>query len=364
VTGRAAPLLAVDGGGSKVDAVVLTRDGSIVSAVRFASGEQDGQLHGDYLHLVNQALALAAARAGRDGDDRPLARLGVYCLAGADLPQDDRRIMRWLGKQGWTTENVLHNDTFAVLRAGTDRTWGVGIVCGSGTNCSALSPDGREYRLPAVGEISGDWGGGTDIGPAALWYALRAIDGRGERTVLSSAVPRHFGMRRPRQVMEAMYFGRLRSDRLVELPPLVFAAAEDGDAVARSIVDRQADEIAAMAAAAIRKLRMRDLDVHVVLGGGIFRNDFAAFFERIDDGIRRVAPRAEIIVLKAPPVVGAAMLGLDRIHAPRSAYGRVRAGLTHGRLARKLAAPNGKAAARAQEASANARAVAPRRKER
>jgi N-acetylglucosamine kinase-like BadF-type ATPase len=341
VTRRPAPLLAVDGGGSKVDAVVLTRDGSIVSTARFASGERDGQVHGDYLELVNAALGLAAVRAGRERDDRPLARLGIYCLAGADLPQDDRRILRWLGKQEWTTENILRNDTFAVLRAGTERTWGVGIVCGSGTNCSAISPEGREYRLPAVGEISGDWGGGSDIGPAALWYALRAQDGRGQRTTLSTLVPRYFGLRRPRQVMEAMYFGRLRHDRLVELPPLVFAAAEEGDAVAGSIVDRQADEIATMAGAAIRKLRMRDLDVHVVLGGGIFRNDFGAFFERIDDGIRRVAPRAEIIVLKAPPVVGAAMLGLDKVHAPKAAHDRVRAALTHGRLARRLATPNG-----------------------
>jgi len=176
-----------------------------------------------------------------------------------------------------------------------------------------------------------------DIGPAALWYALRATDGRGDRTALSSLVPEHFGMRRPRQVMEAMYFGRLRYDRLVELPPLVFAAAADGDAVARSIVDRQADEIATMATAAIRKLRMRDLDVHVVLGGGIFRNDLAAFFERIDDGICAVAPRAHIVVLKAPPVVGAALLGLDRIKAPKAAYARVRAALTHDRLAQRLA---------------------------
>jgi N-acetylglucosamine kinase-like BadF-type ATPase len=342
VSARAAPLLAVDGGGSKVDAVLLGRDGSIVGAARSSKHGLDGHLHGDYLDGVTDALVRLAASLGRASDERPIARLGVYCLAGADLPQDDRRIVRWLGQQGWTAEDVLRNDTFAVLRAGTDRTWGVGIVCGSGTNCSAISPDGREYRLPAVGEISGDWGGGMDIGPMALWHALRAQDGRGDRTALSKLVPQHFGMRRPRQVMEAMYFGRLRYDRLVELPPLVFAAAEGGDAVARSIVDRQADELATMASAAIRKLRMRDLDVHVVLGGGIFRNEFAAFFERIDDGIRRVAPRAEIIVLKAPPVVGAAMLGLDRIKAPRAAHTRVRVALTHERLARTLSAANRK----------------------
>ena len=333
MSARTAPLLAVDGGGSKVDAVLLARTGRVIGAARFSNREHDGHLHGEYLDDVEAAVRrLEGATGTRAADGRPLARLGMYCLAGADLPQDDRRIVRWLRKQPWTEESIVRNDTFAVLRAGTERTWGVGIVCGSGTNCSALSPVGREYRLPAVGEISGDWGGGMDIGPAALWHALRATDGRGERTSLTKLVAQHFGMKRARQVMEAMYFGRLRYDRLVELPPLVFAAAADGDKVARSIVDRQADEVATMATAAIRKLGMRELDVHVVLGGGIFRNRFPAFFERIDEGIRRVAPRARIIVLHAPPVVGAALLGLDRIGAPKTAYARVRDGLTHDML--------------------------------
>src|SRR5213593_5033727 len=112
-----------------------------------------------------------------------------YCLSGADLPADDRRILRWVAKHGWTEDDVLRNDTFAILRAGTDRTWGVGVVCGYGTNCSAVAPDGRTFRFPAIGDISGDWGGGSDIGRLALWYAVRAEDGRGDETELVHLVP-------------------------------------------------------------------------------------------------------------------------------------------------------------------------------
>ncbi len=325
-----APLLAVDGGGSKVDAVLLSREGHVITATRFSNQGGDGRPRTENLDAVTAAVAQLIAGRGPDPDGQ-LPRLGMYCLAGADLPQDERRILRWLSAQGWARENVLRNDTFAVLRAGTDRIWGVGIVCGFGTNCSALSPDGREYRLPAIGPLSGDWGGGIDIGAAALWYSVRAQDGRGERTSLARLVPQHFGMKRLRQVMEAMYLDRMAHDRVSELPPLVFGAAADGDRVARGIVDRQADEIATMAVAAIRRLRMDDLDVDVVLGGGIFRNRFPAFFERIRDGVGRAAPRARIIVLTSPPVVGAAMLALDHIGASRSAYARVRHELTHER---------------------------------
>lgn len=329
---RRAAVLAVDGGGSKVDAVLVARDGEVLAAARVANPNDGADPYG-YLDGVEAGVAEVIRHAGLDPGRRPLAPLGMYCLAGADLPADDRRMLRWISRQGWTSESVLRNDTFAVLRAGTDRTWGVGVVCGFGTNCSGVAPNGRTYRLPAVGPISGDWGGAIDVGGTALWHALRARDGRGPSTALAALVPEHFGMRRPRQVMEAMHLGRLDESRLAELAPLVFRAAVDGDRVALSIVERQTDEVATMATAAIRKLGMVRLDVHVVLGGGIFRNPFAAFYERIEDGVHGVCPTARITILAAPPVVGAALLGLDRVGASKAAKARVRAALTHARLA-------------------------------
>ena len=324
-------MLAVDGGGSKVDAVLLTRGGDIVAAVRLNNLDHDGTDSGTYLDGVESAVNAVRDRAGLH-PDRIVSPLGAFCLAGADLPADDRRIARWLVKRSFTEETIVRNDTFAVLRAGTERTWGVAVVCGYGTNCSGVAPDGRMFRLPAVGGISGDWGGGHDIGEMALWYALRAQDGRGEPTSLATLVPEHFGVHRPRQVMEAMYFHRLDEGRVIELPPVVFRAAAEGDVVARGIVDRQADEVVAMAGTAIRKLRMQRLDVDVVLGGGIFRNPYPAFFERIEQGLRATAIAVSITVLGAPPVVGATLLGLDRLGATKAARAKVRAALTHDRM--------------------------------
>ncbi len=329
-------LLAVDGGGSKVDAALVFRNGELAGAARIQNTDHDGTQSSTYLEGVALAVEAVCKDAGLDPLELPIAPLGVYCLAGADLPADDRRIGRWLSKHGWTGEDILRNDTFAVFRAGTERTWGVGVVCGYGTNCAAVAPDGRTFRFPAVGGISGDWGGGMDIGAMALWYAIRAQDGRGETTSLADLVPAHFGLARPRQVTEAVHFGRIDRDRLVELPPIVFRAASTGDAVARSILDRQADEVVAMAGTAIRKLGMTGLDVHVVLGGGIFHNEFSPFFERMKQGLRHVAPDVHVMVLEAPPVVGAALLGLDRLEASDDAKATVRAGLTGGRFAPAL----------------------------
>ena len=107
----------------------------------------------------------------------------------------------------------------------------------------------------------------------------------------------------------------------------------DGDELAQDIVNRQADEIVTMAGTAIRRLRMTKLDVEVVLGGGIFRNRNRSFYERIREGLLRVAPASSIVPLAAPPVVGAALIGLDLAGARPAARRRVRASLTDERLA-------------------------------
>jgi N-acetylglucosamine kinase-like BadF-type ATPase len=328
-----AAILAVDGGASKVDAALLRRDGTVIGAARVRSNGYEVTGDEAFLDDIARAIDEACRAAKIDGERRPVANTGVFCLAGADLPVDDRRIARGLHARGWSGADVLRNDTLAVLRAGTDRAWGVGIVCGSGMNCTGVSPAGRIFRFPALGIISGDWGGGGDLGGAALWHAVRAEEGRDGRTALRELVPQHFGFRRARQVTEAIHAGGIHEHRLRELAPVVFAAATGGDPIARAIVDRQADEVVGMAGTAIRRLRMTSSDPHVVLGGGIFRTTDRVFFERIADGLAAICAGATVRVLTAPPVVGAAMLGLDLVGASRAAHARAHDALTHERLA-------------------------------
>ena len=329
---RRPAVLAVDGGGSKMDAVLLRRDGTVLGARRVAAHGYQETGDEAFLDQIETAVIAVADEVGLDPARGPIAELGVFCLAGADLPVDDRRIARGLRRRGWAGRDVLRNDTFAVLRAGTERDWGVGVVCGAGTNCTAVAPDGRIYRFPAVGGISGDFGGGWDLGEQALWHAIRSEDGRGPKTSLQKAVPAYFGKTRPRTVMESLYLGGLDGERILELAPVLFAEARAGDDVARSVVDRQADEIALMATVAMRHLRITGLDPDVVLGGGVFRNEWEAFFQRIEAGIHAVASQARVVRLTSPPVVGAAMLGLDEVGAGRAAHGRARGSLTHERL--------------------------------
>ena len=68
-----------------------------------------------------------------------------------------------------------------------------------------------------------------------------------------------------------------------------------------------------MAVAMIRRLHLTRGDPVVVLAGGVFRARDTSFEARIAAGIHAVAPAATVRRLDAPPVLGAALLGLDRL---------------------------------------------------
>ena len=82
--------------------------------------------------------------------------------------------------------------------------WGVAVVCGAGINCVGVAPDGRHARFPALGWVTGDWGGGHDVGIAAVSAAARSEDGRGPKTTLEEVVPAHFGFTTPSELAEAI----------------------------------------------------------------------------------------------------------------------------------------------------------------
>jgi N-acetylglucosamine kinase-like BadF-type ATPase len=320
-------VLAIDGGASKVDLALVDSEGKLLAASRSAGNYHFGLGRNGSL----EALAAAIGRLGRASD---LAAIGVYCLAGADIPIDDRRITADLEAQRWTKRTIVRNDTFAVLRAGTDRKWGVAVVCGTGMNCAGVGPDGRSVRFPSFGELSGDRAhGGGWLGRAALGAAIRARDGRGPRTELEQVVPAYFGMARPTTLMEAVYLGRLDYERLSEVAPQVMRAATSGDAVAQELLGEMIDEIVVTVNAAIRRLHLTQRDVHVVLGGGILRHAHRTMIDRIASGIQAVAPDAVILRLEAPPVLGAALIGLEELRASAAARARLRHSLTHTRLA-------------------------------
>jgi N-acetylglucosamine kinase-like BadF-type ATPase len=328
-TGGARPdglVLAVDGGGVKTDLALLDSTGRLLSFVRGRGSSTHYLGVAGSVEVLEGLLADALSRAGLPPLHRPLAATAQVLLAGADLPQELSAVRARIEELGWSDRLVVDNDTLALLRAGTDRGWGIAVVCGAGMNCLGVAPDGREARFLALGEISGDWGGGGDVGMAALSAAARSADGRGPRTALETAVAAHFGLREPLEVSRAVHLRQIPERRLDELARVVFALW-DQDAVAAGIVGRLADEVIAFATAALRRLELTGSDPDVVLGGRLLKSLSETVVETITDGVTQVTPHARVLVAPSEPIVGAALLGLDALSIDARASARARAEL-------------------------------------
>jgi N-acetylglucosamine kinase-like BadF-type ATPase len=320
------PILAVDAGASKTDAWIVDASGALLGTAQGDGANHQFSGMDGAMDALEAAVSSALDDAGLDPERRPAVPLGVYCLAGMDLPVDEQRLGDALAALSLSGRNLLYNDTLAVFRAGARSGWGVGVVCGSGLNCVGRGPDGSIERFPSLAELSGDFApGGSWLGVRALGLALRSRDGRGGPTVLAERVPAHFGATDPEAVLEAVYTGEIPYGRLFELARICLDAASDGDEAARGAAGFLADEVAAMVTAIVIRLGVSDESVEVVLGGGLFDSTYAGFAERVQSGVTAVAPRAVFRRLDGAPVLGAALLGLDALGVGPGAADTLRA---------------------------------------
>jgi N-acetylglucosamine kinase-like BadF-type ATPase len=330
---RAGTVLAIDGGNSKTDALLVDDEGKVIASARSGGFTPQSSGVDAAIAVAAQAVAEIRAKLGLpdvsapgSGSAVPLARHLAAYVAGADLPVEEEALAVAFAAQGWADTVEVGNDTFALLRAGATRPWGVAVVCGAGVNCAGIGPDGTRARFPALGRISGDWGGGHHLGEEALWHAIRGEDGRGPRTLLTEAVAGHFGRPSAEAVSLALHFGELEGDRLNELAPVLLTTAAQGDAVALGVTDRMAEEIVTLARVVLVRLGIADRAAEVVLGGGVLRARVPVLMDRIAARAAAEIPLAELVVVQEPPVVGAALLGLDTLgRSAAAAAGRVEA---------------------------------------
>ncbi|WP_083737904.1 N-acetylglucosamine kinase [Amycolatopsis keratiniphila] len=311
-------VVAIDGGNSKTDVLIVSRDGRVLGQSR-GPGASPQNIGVDGSVQALEKLVLEALRGAGLPDERPFATHTSAYLAGLDFPREEAILHAALAARGWSDTLIVGNDTLALLRAGSSDGTGVAVVCGAGINGAGVSADGREHRFPALGKISGDWGGGYRLGEEALWWAVRAEDGRGPGTALQAAVTAHFEASSVLDVVQRLHFQDLHSDSIHGLCPLLFAVAADGDEVAQDVVDRFVEEVALLVSVILRRLELTEEAPEVILGGGVLTGVGAQVIAEIERRCLKVAPQASIQVVDVAPVVGAALFALDTIGASTAA---------------------------------------------
>lgn len=298
--------LGVDTGASKSHALIADERGHVLGFGRAGPGNWEGIGWEGTRAVLGQVIDQATAQAGNTRADITAAGFG---LAGYDWPEDrppHEAIIRELLPPGPPFELV--NDALLGLWAGTDAGWGVVVAAGTSCNCYGRNARGEIGRV--VGSsFFGEYAGASEL----VWWAVQAVASawslRGPTTRLSPALVSAAGAADVEDLLAGLM--RRRYTLGPDAAPLVCSVAAEGDGVARALMRRAGRELGSLAVGVIRQLGLGDLSFDVVLSGSFYQGS-PLIQESMAEAIHGVAPRARFVPLKAPPVVGAVLLGMER----------------------------------------------------
>jgi len=302
--------LGVDIGGSKSHALVADEEGRAVGFGEGGPGNWevvgwDG-LAATLRTITDHALAAAGIGKGQ------IAAAG-FGIAGYDWPSEAEPTRQEIASLGLAGLCAFVNDTVIGLLAGASEGWGVAVVAGTSNNCRGRDRQGREGRVTGCGTWFGEGGGAAEMIARAVQVVAMEWTRRGPATRLSQAFVDLVGAADLADLLEGLYMGRYELS--ASAAPLVFQVAAGGDQVAQELIHWAGTELGSLAVGVIRQLGFETLDPEVVLVGSLYDGS-PALIEAMRATIHAVAPRARLVRLTAPPVVGGVLLGMEQVGLP------------------------------------------------
>jgi N-acetylglucosamine kinase-like BadF-type ATPase len=298
--------LGMDAGGTKTNVIITDHNGTVVGKGKSLQGNHQTGRERAFLSY-RESVAEALNSAGLQPSDIDYA---VFGLAGADREADFailRPAIKELGFANW----FICVDAAIAMRAGASQSYGICLICGTGTNCVGINKQGEVLQVGGMGYMYGDFGGGGDLKIQVFRAVVRAWQGRGPATMLTELTLDALGY----TSTEEMYHAFLDTYREPpnDLARLLFTAVKAGDEAARNILLYQGEELGLAARAAATQLNMLDDPFEIVLAGSIVtRGEDDTIRNRIAEVVGESAPKHRIVKLEMEPVVGAIYMAMDR----------------------------------------------------
>lgn len=265
-------MLGVDAGGTRTRALVAAPDGTRLG--EGFSGGANPNSHGvdTAAPRLGEAVAAALDRAGPAARERlSCAVVGLAGVSALAEPSVHARMQTALEDAGAGAAAVFTADDEIAFASGTPEPDGAVLIAGTGAIATRIRDRTRTDVADGLGWLVGDSGSGFWIGHRAARASARQLSEGTEtgpltRAVLAHALPGSDGLA-PRERARALARALTAAPPigLAALAPLVVQAYEQGDAVARGIVDRAGVHLAA----SVRQVHGPDEGSPVVLAGGV-----------------------------------------------------------------------------------------------
>jgi N-acetylglucosamine kinase-like BadF-type ATPase len=155
-----------------------------------------------------------------------------------------------------------------------------------------------------------DVGSSYYLGVEAMRAIVRSEDGRMGPTALLEPLMGALGIEDIQEIITRLYFPRMRKIEIAGLAPLVLEIAQQGDEIARNIVQEGQSGLAHLIEIAAQRLGFQPDQVLVTVTGGVAHSgDY--YKQGLYQAIRARLPGAQIQEPALSPVIGAALLAIQ-----------------------------------------------------
>jgi N-acetylglucosamine kinase-like BadF-type ATPase len=142
---------------------------------------------------------------------------------------------------------------------------------------------------------------------------VRQSDERGAPTLLTGRLLQHLAIAEPQDLVQVVYYRKLRPPAIAALATHANQAAVEGDRPARDILAEGADELVGVAKSVMTRLGIAQAPFVCVLASGIFQA-VPSLSELVTRRLPEVAPRCHVTRLSTKPAAGAVRLAIDELH--------------------------------------------------
>ncbi|MBK9781872.1 MAG: ATPase [Anaerolineales bacterium] len=299
--------LGIDVGSSKTHALIVDEHGRCVGFGKAGAGNYQTVGYDGLFTALQEAFERARVVAGVDAVQIAGAGFGV---AGYDFPSDREAHLREISKLGLACPLEVVNDGWNGLYAGAAQGMGVNVTAGSSNNCRGRNRNGKEGRIVGNGPTFGEYGGGIEIVQHGLQLVNYAWIKRIPATKLTQVYLDAVGAHDEIDMMDGLSSGRYHLFPYLAID--VIRVAREGDLVAQEVIRWAGAELGWLAVSVARQIEIEQEAFEVVLSGSIFEAS-----EIVIGPMREVVlehcPRARLMRLNCPPVVGAVILGMEQM---------------------------------------------------
>lgn len=297
-------ILGLDQGGTKTAAIILDSKGNILGL-----GLSMGAYHTEDGIEYAMSAVFEAVKAAEQSSHIKLSDIDILVagMTGMDWPHE-RNLLKSALIHTTGIKNVeVYNDCIIAMYGGLNKEYGAVLCAGTGLNCAVRTPLGEEFILGFY--IDDNAQGGSALGRRAIRKVLDAEIGLCHDTKLKEMVLNYTGKR---TVEEFIYWYAINNDGIEgkNLVPEIMNIAKGGDEVANELLIEFSNDICKYIYAGLKKYDMLNLEVDIVLSGGIFKGEKNPLKEYVTKYTKEFAPKASIIDARYEPVVGAGIMGM------------------------------------------------------